>query len=191
MLADLRGDMQRCLQRPHHWNVDRGASALDPDIEHAERHHRVIAFPLRLPERFVKDRRGRLDLGWRKAIERPCIDRQDADLNLSRRIAQRRLLAQPPLLRRIVPDDECNPDLMRVPPLSGIPAWRRKSGKGLIDGPRFHVTPTITRRKHRTWIAGRKTPKLHGSGPALTALAFGASPCPPKRRISIAARPST
>ncbi len=84
MLADLRRDVQRRLQRRDHRDVDRRAPALDPDVEHAERHHRVVAFALGLPERLVKDRRRRLDLGRREPVERPRRHRENADLDVGR-----------------------------------------------------------------------------------------------------------
>src|SRR5215208_7636058 len=87
MLAHLCGHMQHSLQRPDHRNVDRRTSTLNADVEHAERHHRVVAFTFGLAEGLMKDRRGSLDLRRREAVEWPRRYRKNPDLHIRRRVA--------------------------------------------------------------------------------------------------------
>jgi len=126
LLAHLRRHMQRRLQRRHNRNDDRRASAFDPEVEHAERHHRVIARALRLPKRFMEERRRRLDLRRSEPVERPRRHRHDAHLDVGRRIASRHLLAPPALLWWGIADDECDLDHVIGVPLIGVPERQRK-----------------------------------------------------------------
>ncbi len=82
ILADLRRDMQRGLQRPDHRNVDRRPATINAEIQHAERHDRVIALPLGLTESLMKQRCRGLNLGRTETVKGTRRDPDNPDLNL-------------------------------------------------------------------------------------------------------------
>jgi hypothetical protein len=117
-IAELRRDVEHRLARPDDGDIDQRAPAVDAEVERAERHRRVIALAFRLQVRGVEVGCDQLDLGRAQAAEWRGLYRQDADLDLARRVALCHLLAQAPLLGRILADDEGHADHSVSPQLT-------------------------------------------------------------------------
>ena len=83
-VAELGGDVEHGLARPHDRDVDQRAAAVDPEVERAERHRGVVALALGLQVAGVIIGRDQLDLGRPEAAERRRRDRDDSNLHLGR-----------------------------------------------------------------------------------------------------------
>jgi hypothetical protein len=71
------------FHRRDHWYVDGATAAVDAEVEHAQRHDRVVAFLLGAPIGVDKGRRYELDLRRRHAVQLGrSFDSDDADFDL-------------------------------------------------------------------------------------------------------------
>ena len=61
-VAQERGDMKTGFERSDYRNIDGRLAAIDAEVEHAQRNHRVIALALGFSKGFDKRRRGHLDI---------------------------------------------------------------------------------------------------------------------------------
>src|SRR5690349_5468819 len=146
-LAELGRDVKHRLARPDNRDVDQRAPAVDPEIERAERHRRVIALALRLQVGGVEIGRHQLDFRRTQAAEWGGLDRQDADLDLRSREAPGHVLAQAAFLGRIVTDDEGYADHGSSLYPSCRASMGGAGGGSMVSGAPYHSLSTGATRR--------------------------------------------